>query len=114
MELTERMQGSTRIVAIEGRIDQSTVGQFQERLTPWLGECKAGGAPMVLDFAGVEYISSVGLRALMLAARQVKAQQGRIAIAAPKPVVAEVFQVSRFNLVLTVMPDLAAALAAVA
>ena len=67
--------------------------------------------PVVLDFSNVVYISSVGLRVLLLAAKQVKAQQGRIAIAALTPIVAEVFQVSHFNLVLKVFADVAAAAA---
>ena len=77
-----------------------------------LAQCAPGGNPLVLDFANVVYISSVGLRVLLLAAKQVKAQNGRIAIAALTPVVTEVFQVSHFNLVLKVFPDVAAAAAA--
>ena len=48
---------------------------------------------------------------LLLAAKQVKTQQGQIAIAALTPIVTEVFQVSHFNLVLSVYPDVAAAAA---
>ena len=112
MELFERMQGSVKVVKVEGRIDQGSLAPFQEKLTPWLDACKAGAAPVVLDLSGVEYISSVGLRILMLAAKQIKAQEGRIAIAALTPIVAEVFQVSRFNLVFAVHPDVNAAVAA--
>lgn len=114
MELTERMQGTVKVVAVAGRIDQGSSPLFQEKLAPWLAGCKADEAPVVLDFSGVEYISSVGLRVLMLAAKQVKSQQGRIAIAALTPVVAEVFQVSRFNLVFAVHPDVDAAVTALA
>jgi anti-anti-sigma regulatory factor len=46
-----------------------------------------------------------------LAAKQVKAQQGRLVVAALTPIVTEVFQVSHFNLVLQVFPDVAAAVA---
>lgn len=66
----------------------------------------------MLDFANVGYISSVGLRVLLLAAKQVKAQQGRIAIAALTPIVTEVFQVSHFDLVLKVYTEVADAVAA--
>lgn len=50
--------------------------------------------PLLRGFAGVEYVSSVGLRVLMLTAKQVKAQNGRIVIAALMPVVSEVFQIA--------------------
>jgi len=112
MELVEHMQGKVKVVKVDGRIDQGSSTLFQEKLTPWLSGCKAGEAPVLLDFSGVEYISSVGLRVLMLAAKQVKLQQGKIAISSLTPGVAEVFQVSRFNLVFAVHPDIDAAVVA--
>jgi len=54
---------------------------------------------MILDFAGVDYISSVGLRVLMLAAKQIREQGGTIVVASLQPVVREIFEISRFNLV---------------
>ena len=111
MELVEQMHGAVKVATVSGRIDQTTAAQFQNLLAPLLVTAKAGAAPLLLDFSGVDYISSVGLRVLMLAARQVKTQQGQIAIAALSPMVAEVFQISRFHLVLPVHPDVATALA---
>ena len=70
--------------------------------------------PLLRDFAGVEYVSSVGLRVLMLTAKQVKAQNGRIAIAALTPLVSEVFQISRFDLVFSVFDTLDLALVTLA
>jgi anti-sigma B factor antagonist len=59
--------------------------------------------------SGVDYISSVGLRALMVAAKQVKTQGGRIAVAALTPMVREVFQISRFHLVFSLFDEVDAA-----
>lgn len=50
----------------------------------------------------------------MLAAKQVKAQNGRIAIAALTPLVSEVFQISRFDLVFSVFDTLDLALVTLA
>jgi len=111
MELVEKLNGVVKVVTVTGRIDQASAAAFQEKLAPWLAQSKAGEAPVLLDFSGVDYISSVGLRVLMLAAKQVKAQQGKIAIAALTPVVTEVFQISRFHLVFPVHPDVATAVA---
>lgn len=110
MDLIAKSHGNVSVVAVVGRIDQATADLFQAKLAFWLEMNKDGANPLLLDFSGVDYISSVGLRVLMLAARQVKAQQGVIAIAALTPVVAEVFQISRFNKVITVYPDVATAL----
>ena len=49
----------------------------------------------------------------MMAARQATAHQSRIMVAAPQPVVAEILQISRFNLVLQVFGTTREALASV-
>ena len=48
----------------------------------------------------------------MLASRQAKAQHGRIYVAALQPMVAEIFEISHFNLVFQVFPTVREALAA--
>jgi len=114
MEVSPSDLGSARVLQVRGRLDHSHAKGFEAALVPHLAECTQDGRALVLDFSGVAYISSVGLRVLLLAAKQVKAQQGRIAIAALTPIVTEVFQVSHFNLVLSVFPDVATAVAALA
>lgn len=109
MEMSNQTLGNAMIVSPTGRIDQSSADAFQSALVPHLAGCTKNGTPLVLDFSGIEYISSVGLRVLMLAARQVKAQHGRIAIAALQPVVKEIFEISRFNLVLKIFDSVKAA-----
>lgn len=112
MEVSASNSGAVRVLRVTGRLDHAHAPSLEAALAPHLEGCTASGAPIVLDFAGVVYISSVGLRVLLLAAKQAKAQQGRIAVAALTPIVAEVFQVSHFDLVLKVYPDVAAAVAA--
>jgi anti-anti-sigma factor len=111
MHLESRHIDNVLILAPIDRIDQAHADSFKAALEPHLSECKAGGTPVVLDFSGVAYISSVGLRVLMLAARQVKAQGGKIVICSLTSLVNEVFEISRFNLVFAVFPDEDAALA---
>jgi anti-anti-sigma factor len=100
------------VVAVfpEGRIDHATAEGFKAALQPHLTACTAGGDQVALDLSGVEYISSVGLRVLMLASKQAKTQGGRIVVAGLQPVVREIFAISRFNLVLEVFPTLRDAL----
>jgi anti-anti-sigma factor len=114
MNLNSTRQGNVLILAPQGRIDHASATDFSIALEPHLAECKSGGVSLVLDFCGIEYISSVGLRALMLAARQVKAQNGQIAIAALTQMVKEVFEISRFNLVYKVYDNVESAVAGVA
>ena len=114
MELSSSNLGPVCVLHVEGRLDHAHARAFETGLAPYLLDCTAAGSPVVLDFAKVPYISSVGLRVLLLAAKQVKAQQGCIVIAALTSNVSEVFEVSHFNLVLKVFPDVAAAAADVA
>jgi len=67
----------------------------------------------VVDLSGLEYVSSAGLRCFMLAAKQAGTQGGKIVLAALRPVVAEIFQISRFDMVFELHPSVRAALAAV-
>ena len=57
-------------------------------LAEHLDACSSEAASLVLDLSGLEYVSSAGLRCLMMAARQATAHQSRIMVAAPQPVVA--------------------------
>lgn len=112
VQITSQTLGSVRVLAISGRVDQAHAKPLEEALAPHLAQCTGDAGPLVLDFSGVDYISSVGLRVLLLAAKQAKTQGGRIAVAALSPMVAEVFRVSRFDLVLSVHATVEAAAAA--
>jgi anti-anti-sigma factor len=93
-----------------GRIDHAAAAPLEEHLTPLVQEAGAGQGALVLDFAGVEYISSVGLRVLMIAAKSMRSHERPIGVAALQPVVAEIFAISRFDKVLTVFPSVRGAL----
>ena len=109
MQIQQSSQDTAKVLAPVGRIDQNSAEDFQQALQPHLANCTKDESALVLDFSGVDYISSVGLRVLMLAARQAKAQGGRLAVAALQPIVREVFEISRFHLVLPVFDDVAGA-----
>lgn len=94
-----------------GRIDHVNAGSFEEALLPLLGQSNIDRESLLLDFAGVEYISSVGLRVLMAAAQQARAHESKIAIASLQPIVAEIFGISRFDRILDIYPSVAGALA---
>jgi anti-sigma B factor antagonist/stage II sporulation protein AA (anti-sigma F factor antagonist) len=96
------------VAAPRGRIDHFTAPQFEAALTALAAQ--AGAGALVLDFSDVDYISSAGLRVLMIVASKMKQQQGRLAVCSLYSVVAEIFAISRFDRVLTVEPTLAAAL----
>jgi anti-sigma B factor antagonist/stage II sporulation protein AA (anti-sigma F factor antagonist) len=111
-EVLEEAVGDVRVQCPAGRIDHTSVEAFQNALLPRLEDCREDGVAIVLDLSAVEYMSSVGLRVLMLAAKQCKGQSGRIAVAALGEQMREIFQISRFDMVFPVYEDRAAAIAA--
>ena len=100
------------VLAPKGRIDHATAEGLKTAVAPHLARCAQGQDHVVLDFAGVNYISSAGLRVLMLAAKQAKAQGGVLAVAAVQPLVQEILQISKFTLVLRMLPSVRDAVAA--
>jgi anti-sigma B factor antagonist len=113
MSLPHRSFGNARVVMPSGRLDHDNCEAFQSDLAGHLQACSQEGAALVLDLSGLEYVSSAGLRCLMMGARQATAQQNRIMVCAPQPIVAEILQISRFNLVLQVFGTTREALASV-
>ena len=113
MSLTHRSFGNARVVMPQGRLDHDTCEAFQSDLGEHLEACSKEGAALVLDLSGLEYVSSAGLRCLMMGARQAVGHKNRIMVSAPQPVVAEILQISRFNLVLQVFGTTREALASV-
>lgn len=112
MSFASRRYADVTVATPTGRINHETCGGLEQALAP-LVDPAASPAGLVLDFSGVDYISSVGLRVLMVTSKSMRARRSRIAIAALKPVVAEIFTISRFDAVLDVYPTVADALAAI-
>jgi anti-sigma B factor antagonist len=113
MPLPHRNYGPARAIAPRGRLDHDNCEAFRADLAPHLEACVRDAQPLVLDLSGLEYVSSAGLRCLMLAAKEARERKGRVVVAAMQSVVAEIFNISRFNLVFEVFPTLREALAAV-
>jgi anti-sigma B factor antagonist len=112
MPLAHRLYDSALVLAPSGRLDHDNCEAFREELAPFLERSAKERLAIVLDLAGLEYVSSAGLRCFMLAAKQAKAQNSRVVIASMQPVVAEIFQIARFNLVFDAFPTVRDALAA--
>ena len=110
MELSPRRFADAVVVSPVGRVDQSNADEFKDALAPHVDECAANKDRVVLDLAGLEYISSAGLRVLMLAAKQAKAQDGTLVLAGLTPLVQEIFEISRFTLVFDITSSLREAL----
>ena len=113
MKLDSRTYAYTLVVAPAGRLDHDNCEAFRAGLQPLLDEALAKRQRIVVDLSDLEYVSSAGLRCFMLAAKEAGAKGGKIVLAALRPVVAEIFQISRFDMVFELHPSVREALAAV-
>lgn len=109
MEIGEQRQGDITILTPVGRINNDTSLAFQNRL---LGCVSGDAAKVLIDFSAVDYISSAGLRALMIASKRSKTVGGSLAAASLSPIVKEIFAIGRFSTILQVFDTTAEAIAA--
>ena len=98
LTLSSEQRGTVRVLSIGGKIDQLSADTFHQLLKPHLAVCGVDGQSLVLDLSGVEYVSSAGLRIFMLASREVKPRQGKLALTGMQRVVKEIFEISKFSL----------------
>jgi len=86
MEMGEDRQGTVTVLRPVGQIDNKTCLVFEDGLRRGLD-----AGPTLVDFAGVEFISSAGLAVLMTAIKRAKADKGSLAVASLRPMVQEIF-----------------------
>jgi anti-sigma B factor antagonist len=91
--------GDVTIVTIEGRLDANTSTALETRFVELTEQ---GGRKFVFDLHGLEYVSSAGLRSLLLAAKKTKALQGKLALAGMNESVREVFDMSGFSAIFSI------------
>ncbi|HYE50750.1 MAG TPA: STAS domain-containing protein [Azospirillaceae bacterium] len=109
MELVEEKQGPVTVLTPKGRVDSATSKAFEEKV---MGLISSGTSTLLVDFGALDYISSAGLRVLLMAAKKLKASQGKFAISTMPDHIREVFEISGFASVLAIHPDRGAGVAA--
>ena len=110
MEIREEMQGNILFLTPSGRLDGTTSTEFGDNLSAKLDEHRA----VIVNFAELNYISSAGLRVLLMAAKKVRQTGGKLALCELNPSIREVFEISGFLSIMTVCTDVNEATAAVA
>ena len=90
---TAPRSGTTQRVALFGRLDTHSYPQLDAELAPMLD----GGDPpvmsLVLDLAGLNYISSAGIRSIFKARKALTARNGKLLVVNPQPQIQKVFDV---------------------
>jgi anti-sigma B factor antagonist len=90
--------GKATLIEVMGRIDSSNASQFGEAL---LQEINAGRLNLVVDLAGVDYMSSAGLREIVNAAKRVRGN-GDLRLAQPSSRVLEVLEMAGLDTIFNI------------
>ncbi len=107
LELSVREERGWSVVAVSGRLDSVTVERFTTQCATFID---AGSGNVVLDFSGLQYVSSAGLSSILGAAKRAQARGGRLAVAGLHGLVKEVFSISGFETVLPTYADVETAI----
>ena len=102
--------GGAVVWAPEGRVDASSAPDLERAM---MAAIAAGGEEVVLDLSRTRYMSSAGLRVVLVVARELQGRKGRFAVCGLNDEVKELFEVSGFSLIVGIEPDRDAAGAAV-
>lgn len=99
LKIDHRVTNGVSIGRIEGRLDVQGAGALETYAQQRFG---AGELRLVLDLAGVDYISSAGLRSLLVVAKKAQAANGTLALCALTPMVLNVMTISGFQQLLKI------------
>ncbi len=97
------------ILQPSGRLDSTTYSGFERDM---LASVDAGAPWLVLDLSDVSYISSVGVRVVIMTAKRLRAAGRRLAVCGLQLRIADVIEISGLNAILEIYPDRESALAA--
>ena len=97
MTLQATRQENRLTITLVGRLDHGTAPSFTDLINQQLDDV----ADLVLDFEGLEHVSSVGLRALLGAQKRMDAIRGTLVVRNVSPTIANVFEITGFDGILT-------------
>ncbi len=97
MTIEKKLENGKLTLAPSGRLDTNTSPELEAALE------LEGVTEVVFDFAGVEYISSAGLRVLMTAQKAMMACGGTMCVANPNAMVKDVFDMTGMTGIFTIV-----------
>lgn len=109
MKLFEMTQGEFLVLRPAGQLTSATSAEFEKEVR---SRIEAGNRRVVLDLADLDYISSAGLRVLLVLAKLLKRDDGTLSVCAMNETVTQVFEVTGLSSILATYQTLNEAIAA--
>ena len=99
MNVTFESVGSAHVIDLFGRLDSANASAVEQQL---LGKLAEGSGGVVIDFSRLDYISSAGLRIVLVVAKRMKQAGRRLVLTGFQPNIKDVFEISGFLNILDV------------
>ncbi|MGE5477475.1 MAG: STAS domain-containing protein [Bacteroidales bacterium] len=101
METIIETFGDATVLVPQSRVDSATAKAFEAKV---LQVVNSGAPRVILDFSALDYISSAGLRVVLVGAKMTRAPR-KFVLCGMKPHIREVFDVSGFAKILSIQAD---------
>lgn len=102
MDIKEEKRGKVKIVGLRGRLDANSSQGVENKLLALVNQ---GEDRLVLDFSELTYMSSLGLRVLMMVAKNIKQVNGKLALSGLNDHIYEIFKIARFTNIFSIYPN---------
>ena len=99
MTLEKQENGTDLTITLSGRLDTMTSRQLEAELSALEGK-----SFVTLNFSGIDYVSSAGLRVLLAMQKKMNAARGRMKLIHVKSDVNDIFEMTGFADILTIEP----------
>ncbi len=106
MEISSERSGGVLVLSPQGRVDGSNSTAFLESIQATIGDDDQG---VIIDFSGIGYISSAGLRVILILAKELRQRSVGFGLCSLADPVREIFAISGFDQIIKVSDTQAAA-----
>ena len=97
MDIKKTANGAELTIAVIGRLDTTTAPQLDSEVKA----LPAAVMDLTFDFTGLEYVSSAGLRVILVSQKTMSARGGKMKIVGANACVRDVFDITGFSSILT-------------
>jgi anti-anti-sigma factor len=111
MEIHDERIGNTCVVTAKGRLDGGASATFTDRIGGLIGSPKP---KLLIDFSGIDFVTSAGLRAVLVLVKKVNSAGGSFALCGVQDSVREVLDITGFTSMISIHAARADAIAALA
>ena len=101
--------GEVTLVTLPARVDTTSAGEVEAEIRALLDD---GARKIVADFSANEYVSSAGLRVFLSVLKTLEKDNGKMVLCSMQPFVADVFEISGFSGLFTIVASREEAVAA--